>query len=123
LKELCADCARQAGIACEFVCAAPVLVEDDAVAMHLYRIAQEAVNNAVKHSGCSRVVVELAAGEAGIVMTVTDDGGGIDEGRRHPQGMGLHMMKHRADLISASLEIRGGPAGGTVVCCSLPRRW
>jgi PAS domain S-box-containing protein len=122
LKELCADCARQSGIACELVCQAPVLVEDDAVAMHLYRIAQEAVNNAVKHAACTRVTVELVAGDTAIVMKITDNGGGIDGRERNQQGMGLHIMKYRAALIAASLEIGNGPSGGTVVCCSLSRR-
>ncbi len=122
LKELCADCSRQSGIACELICQAPVLVEDDAVATHLYRIAQEAVTNAVKHAGCSRVVVELVAGETATVMTITDNGRGIDHSERNQQGMGLHIMKYRAALIAASLEIRTGPSGGTIVFCSLPKR-
>ena len=107
------------GIPCAFTCAMPVLVDDAAIANHLYRIAQEAVNNAVKHSGGRRVLIDLTKHDGTIELTVRDDGVGLDSGVEHPQGMGLRIMAFRARMIDASLEILRGHERGTIVRCSV----
>jgi PAS domain S-box-containing protein len=91
---------------------------------HLYRIAQEAVNNAVKHSGARNVTIRLSGGNGGLALSVKDDGKGMtrpaaaDSGTG--SGMGLHIMEYRARLIGGALQLQSGP-GGTEVCCRLPR--
>lgn len=116
LEQLVANVGALYGLQCEFRCNAPVLVYDNIVAINLYRIAQEAMNNAVKHGKAVRILVELTAAGEGARLSVTDDGIGFD---RSPggsgKGMGLHIMEYRARLIGASLGIRRHPEGGTVV--------
>jgi signal transduction histidine kinase len=93
-----------------------VKVSSPEVAMHLYRIAQEALNNAIKHSGAKRISVALTEARGMLKMTVTDDGGGFDTRSDSKDGMGLNTMRYRAQLIGAELNISGGPGGVTVTC-------
>jgi signal transduction histidine kinase len=103
-------------IRCRLECSGSVAIGDRAVAGQLYRIGQEAVNNAVKHSGASEVVVRLSRHDAGIQLRISDNGLGMpsDRGR----GMGVEVMKHRASLIQADLEIVGRKGQGVVVTCT-----
>jgi len=121
LKDLCATISEQWALSCVLICSDPVTIPSSTLAMHLYRIAQEAVTNAAKHGKCTHIVVELASNDAAILLTVTDDGVGIESMEQLHQGMGFHIMTYRANLIGASLKIKKGPAAGTVVCCSLPK--
>ncbi len=92
------------------------------VPTHLYRIAQEAVNNAVKHANGSHLWIELAPRDDGrrLVLSVRDDGVGIpDQPGRHG-GLGLQTMDYRARIIGGSVVVRRGEAGGTVVTCDCP---
>ena len=89
------------------------------VAYHLYLIAQEAVQNALKHSGASHISITLTQPESRLLLTVKDDGTGISRARK-PAGMGLNNMQARAKLIGGWLEIHGHPQGGTTVSCELP---
>ena len=88
-------------------------------ATHLYRIAQEAVNNAVKHSGGRSVCIRLAESEAGIELTVQDDGQGIKAASERRAGMGLHIMDYRARSIGGRLRVQGD-GNGTVISCVVP---
>ncbi len=121
LQELCRDTSALFPIACEFICHLPGTVRDIAAALPLYRIAQEAVHNAVKHSHASRIVVELAGTDKTVTLSVTDNGEGIRPLSPKRDGMGLRIMQYRARTIGASLEINRAVPGGTIVCCSLPR--
>ncbi len=99
-----------------FVCRHPVLVGDPLVAGHLFRIAQEAVSNAMKHAQCRRVTVSLTATAEGIRLAVNDDGTGV---HRRGSGMGLHVMRYRAELIRGSLVVQSSPGHGTDVLCTV----
>jgi signal transduction histidine kinase len=91
------------------------------VAMHLYRIAQEAVANAVKHSGAREVAIRLEASPAALELRVEDDGCGIsDDDARKPRGMGLRTMQYRSQALGTDLIVKPRPGGGTVVSCYLP---
>jgi Signal transduction histidine kinase len=105
-------------VKCVFEYAAPVAVEDNAVAGHLYRIAQEAVNNAVKHSGARAVTIRLeeTAG-GGLELEVKDDGRGLAQAKG--RGMGLQVMEHRAAVIGAELSVESRAGKGVTIRC----RW
>lgn len=108
------------GISCRFVCESPVLIKDVAVATHLFHIAQEAVNNAIKHGRARRILIGLGM-RAGIGhLTVEDDGTGIPATLAHHQGMGLLIMSYRANMIGGALDVRRGVHCGTIVECTVP---
>ena len=93
--------------------------EDAATAIHLYRIAQEAVSNAVRHGKAKHIVIRLAMTGARVVLTIADDGCGLGTLPTGGKGMGLLIMKHRAAMIGASLSVDNAPGGGTVVICAM----
>jgi signal transduction histidine kinase len=91
------------------------------VATHLYYIAQEAVNNAVKHSRAGAITVSLSGGPGVISVRVRDDGIGMPEQADKTNGLGLRTMRYRADAIGAFLDIRNVPPRGTIVRCYVRR--
>jgi signal transduction histidine kinase len=95
-----------------------VLLSDAIVASQLYRIAQEAVNNAVKHSHAKRLIVTLRRNETALELGVSDNGCGI--ARAQPAGLGLQVMRHRASVIGAELTVETKPGKGTTIRCHLP---
>src|SRR4029077_7452992 len=102
---------------CHFECNEPILVNDNAMATHLYRIAQEAINNGIKHGKATSIMIGLQRKLAEAELAVTDNGIGFRTEIGGNGGMGLQIMKYRAGMIGASLQI--GPAndkGTTVVC-------
>jgi signal transduction histidine kinase len=104
----------------DFICDAPVEVANNHVATNLFRIAQEATHNALRHAEARRVRIELARDAAGrILLIVSDDGRGIDTDSDDREGIGLQSMRHRAELIGADLTVESASGGGTHVCCML----
>ena len=122
LQELAENSAKLFQITCEFRFDRCVTVDDNTVAMHLYRIAQEAVTNAVKHGGANEIVIRLAESENTCILTITDDGRGLPESFAKNQGTGLQIMKYRAATIGASLEVRRAAGRGICVSCSFCSR-
>ena len=110
------------GVSCRFQCETPVLIHDDTVATHLYHIAQEAVNNAIKHGNPRQVLIQLTEEEGRGTLLIKDDGKGIAENPVNTQGMGLHIMNYRAGVIGGTLEARRDTPRGTVVTCVFPVR-
>src|SRR5580658_3519468 len=110
------------GVSCRFQCETPVLIHDDTVATHLYHIAQEAVNNAIKHGNPQSVLIQLSAEQGRGTLLVKDDGTGIADNPANSQGMGLHIMNYRAGVIGGALEVRRDSPRGTVVTCIFPVR-
>jgi two-component system sensor kinase FixL len=90
-----------------------------AVALHLYRIIEEGVDNAVTHAAATNIVVELEAGTHQATVAIKDDGKGFAE-KSVNQGMGLRNMRYRAGVIGAKLTFRPRANGGTCVECRLP---
>ncbi len=119
-----ADLAKQAralfGISCEVRHNAGFIIQNNTVATHLYHIAQESVNNAIRHGKASSINVELYSDADLVVMTVTDDGAGFDLPAASGSGMGLSIMKYRSEMIGATLDITSGPGAGTKVALQLP---
>ena len=118
LEEFAATVQARNNVLCHFSCDEPVLIYDEVAGNNLYRIAQEAINNAIKHSSCRNISIGLGAVEDEVTLTVKDDGVGFPVSTDHGSGMGLHIMNYRAKMIGASLDIRRGAAGGTIVICS-----
>lgn len=99
---------------------AEVLVDDPEVAMNLYRIAQEAVGNAVRHGKARKLVIGLAVTAQGLELSIEDDGLGMPAENKKSDGMGLRTMRYRAQALGAVLEIKTRPGGGTTVLCRMP---
>ncbi len=108
------------GIPCRFQCEEAVLIHDAPMATHLYHIAQEAVNNALKHAHPNAIVIRLYAGDRQGTLVVRDDGVGIKRPMGPHAGVGMHIMNYRAGIIGGNLEIRRDQPRGTVVTCRFP---
>ena len=108
------------GIRCEFSHAGSIVTLDEMVAVHLYRIVQEAINNAIKHAKTDRIEVEVRQTRKRLSIRVRDNGAGIDPMNHRKGRLGLHIMRYRAGIIGAELEIVTQPGGGTLVRCDLP---
>ena len=118
LGELALNIEKLFGIQCRFECAERFPVRNNAVATHLYRIAQEAINNAIRHGRARLVEIRLGRTEGRPCLVVTDDGSGFVEPDPKYDGMGLRIMRHRASVIGGRLEIRRcKPRGTEVRCC------
>jgi signal transduction histidine kinase len=121
LKQLTEGTGEMFGVAsCKFQAVGDAHFRNPAVAIHLYRIAQEALNNAIKHARPREVVVRLTGGARELRVSVEDDGIGFDPISVRNGGMGLRIMRYRAKMISGTLEVRRRPGGGTIVACSYP---
>ncbi len=121
LKRLTKNAERMFDVECTFQEIGTPLVHNSTAATHLYRIAQEAVNNAVQHGQADRIRIVLAAGEEQLRLQVRDDGVGF-EGESPPEdGMGVRIMNYRARIIGGTLDISSARGDGAVVTCTLPR--
>ena len=122
LRELTTSTEARSKIRCDFSYEKPVLINDSATATHLYRIAQEAVNNAVKHAKPSHIGIQLSDDNGGLELIVEDNGIGIPQPRLKNRGMGLWIMNHRAGMIGATLAVQHPAEGGTAITCTLRGR-
>lgn len=123
LQELVGRIAEHSGVDCILKEEASIEgehFEDEQVPLQLFRIAQEALNNAVKHAKAKKIVMRLRRVDNGLELSVADDGVGIPEAVGDA-GMGLKVMHYRAARIGAALEIRRREGGGTSVICRVPR--
>ncbi len=120
LKELSGNTEKMFGISCRVDAPDVIRTLAPAAATHLYRIAQEAVSNAIKHGKASEVVIRLESAGDSFLLRVSDNGGGISDKPMKSQGMGLRIMEYRAGMIGGQLSIARNPEGGTTVQCSAP---
>ena len=119
LDALSANAAKLFCLSCSFECPRPVLVENPTVATHLYRIAQEAIGNAIKHAQAKSIVLSLRQSDSELTLTIKDNGHGFAKGRGVMEGMGLRIMEYRADMIGAMLRVDSTIGKGTTVACRL----
>jgi signal transduction histidine kinase len=117
LASLAENTSRGGPVRCVFDCADTVCVTDAETADHLYRIAQEAVNNALKHAAPSEIRIGLQCNDGALLIEVDDDGSGLHGIADGDDGIGLRVMRYRARLIGGNLEIGSPPAGGTRISC------
>jgi signal transduction histidine kinase len=120
LEELAASATRLLGIRCVYESVGAPLIRDNGAAMHLYRIAQEAINNATKHGEAANVLVSLINDGKATTLRIADDGRGISKTETESDGMGLGLMHYRARLVGGELSIEESNTGGTVVSCGIP---
>lgn len=97
-------------------------LQDHEVAVHLYRIAQEAVHNAIKHSGCEKIRITLKIGQVNGLMTIEDDGKGLPSEMKHTPSIGMSSLGHRASLIRGTVSIHDGTSKGLQLECNFPIR-
>jgi signal transduction histidine kinase len=122
LRQLCRSMADRHRIKCEFNGDSQTPVLDSSIATHLYRIAQEAVTNAVKHGHVSEVSVGLSCFDQDLMLSVRDDGIGLPEPLPERHGLGLRIMASRAGMIGADFSVTNNSEGGATVTCQLPRK-
>lgn len=120
LQELADNTETQFKIACHFSYNEKVFINDNSTALHLYRIAQEAVHNAVKHGKPDNIYIKLDFEGDKIVLTVKDDGVGFPDELGDNRGMGLRIMEYRANMIDGKVNIGRNREKGTIVSCSAP---
>ncbi len=122
LLELAHATEQMYDVTCSFERRHPVLIEDRSLASRLYNVAQEAVANAAVHSGADVVRIVLSANAGAAMLSVHDDGTGIDPATaRERRGSGLTAMDRYARAIGGTLDISPGVDGGTTVMCTFPR--
>jgi PAS domain S-box-containing protein len=97
------------------------LTLDDGAATHLYRIAQEAFTNAIRHGRVTQVSIDLATAEGTLTLSVQDNGRGFDE-RNASNGMGMKLMRYRAQMLGGDVSIANNKGGGVIVRCTCPHR-
>jgi signal transduction histidine kinase len=120
LRELAKLSEEMYELPCEFESPQSIELPDEDKRTHLYRIAQEAIQNAAKHADATAIVLKLEENKNQIRLTVRDDGAGFDPSLRTKTGSGLRIMNYRAELIGGSLEIQSSPGEGTMVDCRVP---
>jgi len=119
LRSLATRAWDASGIPCRLQTAGDMRVLDFVMAQHLYRIAQEAVNNAIRHAQASRIELSLRREDDALCLEVADDGLGFP-GTRRTEGMGLRTMEYRAHLLEGDFAVTRAVSGGTLVSCRVP---
>ena len=118
LEEMARNISGMFHVECLFVCEGEILIADNTVAVHLYRIAQEAVHNSIRHGGAKNVRIRLQASKGRVTLEIRDDGKGMPDVLPERRGMGIETMRYRAEALGATLEFRRAPSRGTLVICS-----
>src|SRR3954468_4450562 len=120
LQELASRVTKLFSIKCEFDSTGVVQMYDNAAAVHLYRIAQEAINNAIKHGHASEITLGLTSANGQIILNIQDNGSGLPtHGNHKTNGMGMRVMNYRAAMIGANVQVENLPEGGALVKCTV----
>jgi hypothetical protein len=122
LGELAANAGKLFNVTCLFTTDGLASISDQNTATHLYRIAQEAVTNAVKHGKASAIEISFSSKNDRILLTISDNGIGLKPNSGESIGMGLRTMQYRASIIGAVLLIQTQAKGGARIVCFLQNR-
>jgi two-component system, LuxR family, sensor kinase FixL len=122
LHELATNTKKIFKVECGFRCDPPVPLNDQAVASQLFRIAQEAVSNAIRHGKSTQILIQLREQRGRITVTISDNGSGFPKVLPKQKGMGLRIMQSRAGMIGATLVVDRSPSGGVKVICSVSHK-
>lgn len=120
LQALADATTRSSGVLCVFECPDNVTVTNEATASNLYRIAQEAVNNALKHGSPGEIRIGLECRDSFLVLEIDDDGCGLPETPSESSGIGFRIMQHRTEMMGGRMEHGAPPAGGTRIAVHIP---
>ena len=119
LKELASRIESIFEVACTVEVQEPVPMPDPETATHLYRIAQEAINNTTKHGMAQNIVVRLSGSGSDMRLEIADDGDGLPENVDETKGLGISLMRYRASMLGGEIKIYRNDRGGcsVEVCC------
>lgn len=121
LQQLASSVSRLQNVKCSVTVEDDETVHEHSVATHLYRIAQEAIHNAIRHGGADKIHIHLKRNGRTATLRVTDDGVGIARAKAESNGMGLNIMRYRARRIAGELRVNQLTAGGTEIECTFPQ--
>jgi len=119
LEDLAARVTDLFKVHCHFKCQRAVLIENNTMATHLYRIAQEAVSNSLKHGQARQITIGLSSTPERVILMVDDDGVGFNRSERRSKGLGLRIMNHRAGMIGGTVAVQKKVGGGTELLCTV----
>jgi len=111
---------RSSGVRCVFECPEHIAETSESTACNLYRIAQEAVNNALKHADAGEIRIGLEHRDGRLVLEIDDDGCGLPDEQAESGGIGFRVMQHRAEVMGGRMEHGAPPAGGTRIAVQIP---
>jgi len=120
LQKLAEDVQSIGHVTCHMNDSQEIEIADPTVAVQLYRIVQEAINNALKHAGAKNITIGLEANKDGVLLSIRDDGKGFDPAKTTADDFGLRIMRYRASIIGCPLQISATPGEGTLITCLLP---
>src|ERR1700722_2942924 len=122
LKKWASEVEELFHIRCAFRCNPPLHIHDRNLATHLYRIAQEAVNNAIRHGKSRNISIGLSGKNGTGILSIQDDGEGFPTKQESQPGVGLSIMNYRADMVGGSLKVQPNEGHGVTVTCMFPIR-
>ena len=120
LRNLTEEIQRQSHIQVDFEILSEINFTNDDMVINLYRIAQEALNNAIKHANCRKLYVSIDIKDDDGILEIYDNGRGIPDDINNQEGLGLNIMKYRSSLFDGQVKLYPVETGGTRVCCSFP---
>lgn len=120
LEDLAETTRKLYGVICVFQCQQPVVIEDHSVAVHLFRIAQESISNAVRHGRATHIYITLQRLKDNIVLRIRDNGQGLPTEKEPHKGMGLQIMKYRTSVVGGHLRVDSIRPHGVQVACTVP---
>jgi signal transduction histidine kinase len=122
LHELAATTTRLLPVACKFEVSGQTEAARNGKATHLYRIAQEAIHNATKHGKAHNIGIRLSANRSATSLSISDDGIGLPQNADIANGVGISIMRYRANLMDGEFVIESSKGGGTTVSCTIPTK-
>lgn len=122
LEKLALNTENTFGVSCPFTCDDHFIIDDEETAVQLYRIGQEAINNAVKHASPTQIEISLKQTNGKAELVVEDNGKGFTHALSESDGHGLRIMNYRARVIGAAFSIDTVPQQGTTVRCSFKNK-
>lgn len=120
LQNTCERVEKMTGIACEYIESGDIEIENHTLALHLYRIVQEGLNNVIKHANAKNIQVRFSKNNQHISLIIDDDGRGFDINEAQFQGSGIQIMKYRAGIMGGILEIARTEENKTRIRCIIP---
>jgi signal transduction histidine kinase len=120
LRETARNVEERRGVHCQVHWQENLVILNEDVVMHFFRIAQEAIQNAVKHAEPSLIQVSLRCINETVQLAIEDNGKGLSSSEKPAKGLGLRIMAYRAGIIGGELKIESPSSGGTRIVCVIP---